>query len=203
MSAAPNLSHAQLAALVRRIQTGDRDAFTILYTATVEPQLYFAATLLKDPVLAKDVMQEVYLSIYRNIGKLDNPKLFAAYLNQTTYNICVDFQRKYKKYRDDLDDTVLTYRPDTNRAHNPDERYAELERKSELQKALSALPEVQRAVFLFRYYDEMTIREIADVMELSESSVKRYISAAVAQLRKDKNLKSIVSLLLCPLTAAS
>jgi RNA polymerase sigma factor (sigma-70 family) len=184
----PNLSNAQLAALVQRAQKGDSDAFTILYTATVEQQLYFAATFLKDAGLAKDVTQEVYLAIYENIGKLENPKLFAAYLKRTTYNTCVDFRRKYKRRLEELDNEEMELQEDTAVAHNPDEYYLELESRSELQQALSALPEVLRAVFLFRFYNEMKISEIADIMELSDRTVNRYIKAAVAQLKEDKNL---------------
>jgi RNA polymerase sigma-70 factor (ECF subfamily) len=183
-----NVSYAQLAALVKRVQTGDSDAFTILYTATVEQQLYFATTFLKDAALAKDAMQEVYLSIYKNIAKLTNPKLFAAYLKRTTYTTCVDFQRKYKRRLDELDNEALAYQRDTEISHNPEEFYEELESQSALQKALSALPEALRAAFLFRYYNEMKIREIATVMAISERTVKRYISAAISQLKQDKNL---------------
>jgi RNA polymerase sigma-70 factor (ECF subfamily) len=186
----PNLSHAQLAALVKRVQKGDSDAFTILYTATVEQQLYFATTFLKDEELARDAVQEIYFAIYKNIHQLESPKLFISYLKQTAYNTCVDFQRKYKNRLHELHNEAMEYQPDTAPAHNPEECYESLESQSALQKALAALPEEIRAAFLFRYYDEMKIRDIAAAMEISVSTVKRYISAAITLLKHDKNLRA-------------
>lgn len=182
------LSHGQLAALVKSVQQGNSDAFATLYAATVERQLYFATTFLKDAALAQDAIQEVYLSVYKSIDKLDNPKLFVAYLNRITYNICVNFQRGIARRHVELDDTALERHRDTTVMNNPDERYALLEQSSELQQALSTLPDQLRATFLFRYYDELRIHEIAAIMDISQSTVKRNIKAAIAQLKQHKNL---------------
>jgi RNA polymerase sigma-70 factor (ECF subfamily) len=187
----PNLSHAQLAALIKRAQQGDSDAFTLLYMATIKRQMYFAATFLKDTTLAKDVTQEVYLSLYKNLGKLKNPKLLTAYLKQMTYHTCLNFQRSFKKQAEDVEIEEAAELPDAARAHNPDASYAAEESRNEVQAALSALPEEWRAAFLFRYYDEMKIHEIAAAMSVSERTVKRYLAAALAQLKQDEHLKGV------------
>lgn len=178
------LSHAQLAALVKRVQHGDSDAFATLYAATVESQLYFATTFLKDAAMAEDVVQEVYLSLYKSIDKLTNPKLIVAYLNRICYNTCVDFKRNLSKRQYELDEEVLANQPDTTPDTRPDDRYMALEQSNELHRALAALPDEHRAVFLYRYYNELRIQEIAAIMGCSDSTVKRYIKAATQELKR-------------------
>jgi RNA polymerase sigma factor (sigma-70 family) len=184
------LSCSELAELVKLIKQGDPDAFTTVYNATIKSQLYYAAAFLKDLALAEDAVQEVYLSVYRAIigGKLSNPKLFVAYLNRTTYNTCVNFKKKYEKTLYELGEDALAKQPDTRTASNPDEWYDAVERGGELHRAISALPDQLRSVFLLRFYSELRIREIASLTGFSERTVKRNIRAAKDRLKLDRHL---------------
>jgi RNA polymerase sigma-70 factor (ECF subfamily) len=186
------LSYPELAGLVRQIQRGDGDAFTELYLATVEPQRYFAASFLKDAALADDVVQEVYLSLYNALsaGKLLNPELLVAYLNKITYNTCVDYKKKYGDVWLELCEETLEQQADGG-GNEPEERYAVIERGSELQKAIAELPEQQRSIFLLRFYRELKIDEIAAATGLNESTVRRNIKAAKERLKRDKQLASL------------
>jgi len=178
------LSHSQIATLVTRTQQGDAAAFATLYAATVDSQLYFATTFLQDSSSAEDVVQEVYLSIYQNLHKLQNPKLFVAYLNRICYNACVDYKKKLAKTRHELYEDSLACHPDKTIENNPDNRYQALEQSHEIYAALSTLPDQQRAAFLLRYYHNMKIKDIAHILSCSESTVKRHIKAAAAALHK-------------------
>lgn len=177
------LSHSQYAVLIREAQQGDAAAFATLYAATVQSQLYFATTFLKDAALAEDAVQEVYLSLYKNLEKINDGKYFIAYLHRICYNTCVDFKKKMNKQKFELDMEVLATQQDTNPDTSPDTRYAALEQSSEIYSALSTLPDEHRAAFLMRYYDNMKVREIAVALDCSESSVKRYINVAIEKLR--------------------
>lgn len=177
------LSHSQYAVLIKKAQQGDTSAFAALYAATIQSQLYFATTFLKDAALAEDAVQEVYLSLYKNLSKIQDGKYFIAYLHRICYNTCVDFKKKLNKQKFELDMDVLNNQHDTNPSSNPDDRYAALEQSSEIYSALSTLPDEHRAAFLMRYYDNMKVREIAVALDCSESSVKRYINVAIEKLR--------------------
>lgn len=178
------LSHSQLGALVKKAQKGDANAFAALYAATIESQLYFATTFLKDASLAEDAVQEVYIALYKNLNKIVDGNLFIAYLRRICYNTCVDFRKKQSKLQYELNEEALAVHPDENVEASPHDRYAAMEASSELYRALSALPDEQRAAFLMRYYDGMKIAEIALAMGLSESTVKRYIKHAAEQMRE-------------------
>lgn len=177
------LTHSQIAELVVEAQGGNQEAFATLYTATVDRQLYFATVFLKDSIAAEDVIQEVYISAFKAIPKLQNPKAFVAYLNRICYNACVDHKKKLYPQKFELDDTALLTISDTSTDSTPQD-YLELKETSiELQEALSSLPEHQKSAFLLRYYHEMRIREISSQMGISESTVKRYIKAASKALK--------------------
>lgn len=178
------LSHSQYGALVKKAQQGDAQAFATLYAATVESQLYFATTFLKDASLAEDAVQEVYISLYKNLEKIANGSLFIAYLRRICYNTCVDFRKKQMKNKYELDEVVLDLQADDDIESSPHDRFAAMEQTSELYRALATLPDDQRAVFLMRYYDKMKIGEIAMAMSISESTVKRYVKQAAEKLRE-------------------
>lgn len=89
------LDYEYLAQLVRKTQKGDSDAFAELYTATYQRQYRFAYQYVKDPYLAQDILQDVYILVLKNIRTLKNPRLFVSWLHQITFRICFDtFKRK-------------------------------------------------------------------------------------------------------------
>lgn len=179
------LSHGQYAQLVTQAQTGNSAAFASLYAATVESQLYFATTFLKDAHMAEDVVQEVYISLYKNLHRIKDGKMFIAYLHRICYNCCVDYTRKQQRQLYELNEASLMNLQDVNAENNPDERYAILERSSIIYSVLETLSDNHRAAFLLRYYESMKVSDIAAVLGLSASSVKRYIKTAT-DLLKDK-----------------
>ena len=178
------LSHSQYGVLVKKAQQGDTSAFATLYAATIEIQLYFATTFLKDASLAEDAVHEVYISLFKNLDRITNGSLFIAYLRRICYNTCVDFRKKQMRNKYELDEAVLDLQADDDIESSPHDRYAAMEQTNELYRALSTLPDDQRAVFLMRYYDKMKIAEIALAMNISESTVKRYVKQAAESLRK-------------------
>ena len=88
------LDYDYIAKLVRKTQEGDSDAFAELYTATYQSQYRFAYQYVKDPYLAQDILQEVYILVLKNLDTLKNPRLFVSWLHQITFRICFDNCRK-------------------------------------------------------------------------------------------------------------
>lgn len=72
------LDYDYIAKLVRKTQEGDSDAFAELYTATYQSQYRFAYQYVKDPYLAQDILQEVYILVLKNLDTLKNPRLFVS-----------------------------------------------------------------------------------------------------------------------------
>ena len=88
------LDYDYIAKLVRKTQEGDSDAFAELYTATYQSQYRFAYQYVKDPYLAQDILQEVYILVLKNLDTLKNPRLFVSWLHQITFRTVLTLGRK-------------------------------------------------------------------------------------------------------------
>ena len=177
------LTHTQLAQLVKSAQAGDESAFAALYAATVDSQMYFANTILQDPYLAEDAVQMTYTSFYTSLSQLKTPRLLVAYLNRICYNTCMDILKKTGRYQKELGEGKIDLSIDGTLDHNPEQCYLAREQNDEIIKALSALPEQRKAMFLMRYYHEMKIKEIAIALDISQSTVKRGLKDSLAKLK--------------------
>ena len=177
------LNYDYLSSLVIRAQNGSTDAFAELYMATCQKQYWFTCQFLKDPCLAQDVLQEVYILALKNIRKLKNPRLFISWLNQINFRTCFDM--KEKNYREQNE--LLLDQPDFTppRFLEPSEDPVETKSRSRaLFDYIKALPRKEMQAVLMKFYNEMTFDEIAYAMDCSTSSVKRYLKKGVESLRK-------------------
>jgi len=188
---ANKLNYGKLAGLVVLAQQGDEHAFATLYAATVKNQLAFATAFLKDPRLAEDAVQEAYISLYKSLAKLKDPKTLVAYLNRINFNTCVNIKKKHQRISQELQSTqqeghgeegqnVLPQLPEYG---DPARYYDDIELKNELSMAVDKLPDIKRAAIMMFYYQNMTIKEIAIALNCSDRTVKRQLSEAKNALR--------------------
>lgn len=172
-----------LSSLVIRVQNGSSDAFAELYSATCQKQYWFICQFLRDPCLAQDVLQEVYILALKNIGRLKNPRLFLAWLNQITFRTCFDMKEKNCREQKELlldkpDFAVLPF------LTPPEDPLETKSRNRELFDHIKALPRREMQAIIMKFYNDMTFDEIARAMDCSISSVKRYLKKGVESLRK-------------------
>lgn len=177
--------HQQLAALVLLIQHNNNDAFAELYALTYNKVYNYARHYLRDDFLAQDAVQEIYISVLKNIGKLKDPMLFIAWLNQISFHVCFDISKKLIKPGDTpLEDDILYTLCDEHPDSDPEHCLIEKDEHSRLQKALSVLSINERQCIIMKFYNHMKLDEIADALNISKSTVKRYIAHAETVLRK-------------------
>lgn len=180
-------SHRDLAHLVRLAQQGDRRAFEELYRKTAQVQ-YFTIVGKIGEAAATDVLQEVYLTLWRNLDKV-NPHAVVAYLNTIARNLCS------KHLRNAHSPVAATAMPDEDleelggpargeHGDNPAELVKTRDEHDRLRRALlEHLTDEERTVVLMRYYQNMKLQEVAEQTGLSLSTVKRTLSRALATLR--------------------
>ena len=173
------------ALLAKRIRSHDKDAFTELYNATYNDLYRYALYFLKDSYMAQDALQEVYVSIYKNVSMLKSDKLMYSWIRQITYHICCNFLRKNKNVSEH-ETGGLAYGEDSFQIAGETDDFQTIydeDLKSHLEEWLEQLPIHPRQAFTLRYGNNLKLEEIADFMHCSLSSVKRYISAAQEYLR--------------------
>ncbi len=177
-------NHQYLAGLVLRFKLRDADAFAELYALTYNKVYNYARHYLKDEYLAQDAMQEVYISAFRNIDKLSDPTLFIAWLNRISFHVCYDIRQKQYGHQDFSDPELLELVRDERPCSDPETQALHLDEVARLRRALDELPFHERAVLVMRYYNDMKLEEIAGTMELSRSTIKRYIASGKERLAR-------------------
>lgn len=120
---------------------------------------------------AEDAVQEVFLRLYRQSDPPREPERLRRWLLRVTVNYCRDVLRSpWRKRRVPLDEV-----PEIPVFDRPEQ--------SELYQAVMALPEKYRTVLYLFYYEELSVRELAELLKLSQSAVTTRLSRARAQLK--------------------
>lgn len=163
------LDYDYIAKLVRKTQEGDSDAFAELYTATYQSQYRFAYQYVKDPYLAQDILQEVYILVLKNLDTLKNPRLFVSWLHQITFRICFDTWQKRKRQEQELDYISSGQTSDFSESFsdimtNPEKHILKKDAKARLMQAIQSLPPQYSQAIIMRYYNNMSIEDIAGVL---------------------------------------
>lgn len=156
--------------LVLGCQAGDERAFTRLFERFAPRTLGYLRGLVGDD--ADDVQQEVWLSVYRNLGTLANPGAFRTWLFQTTRHRALDFLRRRRRETRLMEETAAELAVESG-AENPGDG-SDLPAMEGLDVAAIAdeLPTVQREVLLLRYANDLSYAEIALVTGCSIGTVK-------------------------------
>lgn len=184
------LDYKYIAKLVSRAQIGDSDAFAELYAATYQRQYLYAYHYLKDEYLAQDALQETYILALKNLVKLKDPTLVISWLNQINFRVCYNLHKKQKLYNSEmvidnaavlegsLDAEGLSYHD------SPEEAVIKVDSKDYLMNQILNLPFTESQVILMKYYQNLKLNDIAQLMDISRSSVKRYLASGRERLAK-------------------
>jgi RNA polymerase sigma-70 factor (ECF subfamily) len=171
--------------LMGRLATGDRDALQPLMERHSRRVYRIALAYLRRPDDAMDVVQETFVKAYRNAGRWDPASEVAPWLTRIAVNQAIDTYRRGRRRMQ-----LLSPLPETDRTFDVEARDASPERRAigreaaeKLSRALLGLPETQRAVFVMRHYDEMSLDEIACALNLRLGTVKSSLHRAVHRLR--------------------
>lgn len=165
---------------------GELDAFEEL-VRRYEKRVYAVALRSSgSPEDAADIVQEVFLRAWRSIESFRGDSGFSTWLFRITMNMCVDFARH--KHSQPQTQSIVDEEenerqvPDT--APTPEEHLENRELGRELAAALDEISEEHRRIVLLRDVSGMSYTEIADVLEISEGTVKSRLSRARIALRK-------------------
>ncbi|MEG0377150.1 MAG: RNA polymerase sigma factor, partial [Eubacterium sp.] len=179
-----NLNHKELANLVILSQKGDADAFSELYALTYQGQFYAANQIMKDAYLAEDIIQEVYIRLYQTIERIEKPQGFLSYLNRMTYHACISYKRKrFYNSENSVDQDFLDSFQDYAMLPTPEKHTLSNERSQIVADALKQLSDESRCAILMRYSEDLKIKEIAEILDCSTSTVKRRINASKELLK--------------------
>lgn len=177
------LDYEYLAELVKKSQSGDNNAFAELYTATYQRQYRYSYKYLRDEHLAQDALQETFVQAFRQIQTLQNPELFVAWLNRINFRVCYDMS---KKQHDDVmdDETVRKVNTEMQSRQNVEDEIVEIDSRRYIMNQVMNLPLTESQVIVQHYYQRCTLAEIGNNLDISRSTVKRYLRSGKKHLHK-------------------
>jgi RNA polymerase sigma-70 factor, ECF subfamily len=162
--------------LVLRCQSGELGAFEDLIAVMERPLLYYAMSLTGTQDRALDVLQDVWLQVFRGIRKLKDPGALRRWLYSITHGVAVDrIRREYA--RDRAESTQLE---NFQEAEEPS--FAE-EDAAAIHQALGQLGVKHREVLVLHFLEDLSIGEIAEVVRCSEGTVKSRMHYAKRAMR--------------------
>lgn len=175
-----NLDYQYLASLVRQAQNGDSNAFAELYMATYQMIYRFAYRYLRNEEDAQDAVQDTYIIVLRKIRMLKDPQLFVSWLNQIAFRVCFGIQKKKNEMgRVNTDQPIHNL---VSAAEQPEEMAVRIDDKNFIVRQIMSLPFSESRVLILYYFDKMKIGEIAHLLDVSRSSVKRYLASGREKL---------------------
>ena len=168
--------------LVLSAKNGNKKAFDKLYELTHNDVWYNCLSLLKDEENAKDIMQETYITAFLKLDTLKDEEKFCGWVTTIAVNLC---KKKLKgKVEYQIDDEVLITEAETDELMLPEEYIIKTEkRKVLLQIMEDTLSFNQYQTVLMFYFDEMSISEIAQGLEISEGTVKSRLNSSRAKMK--------------------
>jgi RNA polymerase sigma-70 factor (ECF subfamily) len=178
-------------ALVQRIQAGDTVAFRELVEQNKQCVYYLALDLTGNHYDAEDISQEVFIKAFRGIDKFRSGAKVNTWLYRITMNTFIDKKRK-KTLKvvempagDEEEGTVsaLDLVAD-DVTGNPERGLSASKIGRHIDEALSSLSEQERAVFVMRHYDELTLKEVAEALGIAEGTVKSLLFRSIRKLRR-------------------
>ncbi|MGY1618450.1 sigma-70 family RNA polymerase sigma factor [Geodermatophilus sp. SYSU D00691] len=175
------------AALVRRIRAGDRGAVDDLYARFRRPAFALARRVLGDDILAEDVLQDVFLTVWRDPGAFDRSRgSFASWLLAMVHHKAVDAVRREESQRRRqarAEDELALSAPTATRDVE-DEAWNRVVAER-VRVALGVLPAAQREALTLAYYGGYTQREVAALTGAPLGTVKTRMLAGMRRLKEE------------------
>ena len=176
------MEREKLISLVTAVQNSQDGAAGELYDAFYDDIYYhILKTVDKDPELAADLTQDTFMEILETIHKLEEPLAFVTWSKQIAYHKCTAYFRKRREVLlDEQEDGYSAFDTlEEDRAEFiPDEALDKEDFRDTIRAMISELPEEQRSALLLRYFNEVSVKEIAQIQGVTEGTVKSRLNYA-------------------------
>lgn len=171
---------------VEKAKQGDQQAKEVLYTETCQHMFFLAKSIVKSDEEAMDIIHDSYICVFQKLDNIKNLSGFKSYLRTTVVNRCKNYLSKKKPlYLSDMTEDGEDFELEDIDGEIPDELLENKDVIECVRRVVESLPEEQRMCVILRYYDEMSLQEIADTLEVSLGTVKSRLSRASKKMRDE------------------
>lgn len=183
------LSNSADEELVAQAQRGNRGAFDELIERHKHKAYHIAFGFARDRETAKDLSQEAFLKAFSYLKNFDGRSSFYTWFYRIVVNVCIDHKRRAKRRAaEEFDETFEKRLEPTHepaRPRTPDQHVLAAQISRQVNAVLESLPAKQKTAFILKNHQGLSIKEIAELMESAEGTVKVHLHRAVTTLRRN------------------
>jgi RNA polymerase sigma-70 factor (ECF subfamily) len=168
---------------IKQALAGNQKAFTKLVEAYQTPIYNLAYRMLGDPAEAEDAAQETFLRAYTRLHTFKLDKKFSSWILSIASHYCIDCLRKRRTSQVPLED-LLAQQVFSDPHEGPERRTLNRREREMVHMLMETLPEHYRAVLVLRYWHELSYKEMAEVLDTTQSAIKSRLHRARRLLAK-------------------
>lgn len=170
--------------LIAKVNAGQLHAFRLLVNTHERLVLHMVQKIIKDEDDQKDVCQEVFIKVYKNLKHFKQESKLSTWIAQIAYTTSLDYLKKTRK-KQSVTDEVDLHENRLETGSNPEQELNKKELRTFILKMIDQLPESYRLVVNLFHIDDYSYQEIVDITGLSEGTVKSHLFRA-RKLLKEK-----------------
>jgi len=185
----------ELTELVAAARIGSQDAISALYEKTYSKVYYTVKSMIKDEDAVFDIVQDTYIKAFSHLDRFRGDTKFLAWVRQIAANTARDWLKKKRPMLfaeldsgDGQNIPAEELFPDERSENLPDQVIDRKETERLIREIIEELPEDQRAAIGMFYYEEMSVKEIAATMGVSESAVKSRLMYGRSKIEKKSKM---------------
>ncbi len=171
--------------LIKNILSGDREAFRLLMEKYQQRVFHVAMGFVHSRQDAEDITQEVFIRVFRSLSSFKEKSFFSTWLYRITLNCSINYVNKNKRRNlfADAGDGFMNLFNRSDDERNAHQQLEATEKEQAIRKAIDELPEKQRKAFILSKYEELSQREVAEIMQTSEGAVEQLLVRAKKRLQ--------------------
>ena|GEM_PF-551741 len=165
--------------LITKIKKGDKKAFNELYKLTSGQTYFFILKIVQNEQDAEDILQESYIKMLEKIDGIDPERNFTSWFYQIAINKSKDLlRRKNKVFFESIDNEEYDYILEENTEFHPEEKVDKDELCTQVMTAIDELTAEKRACVIMKYYAQLSVNEIAEILNVPIGTVKHRLFSA-------------------------
>ena len=163
----PNSKNTDFA-LLERLKAGDDRAMRVLYARHHQRLYRFIVRQIRDETMAEDIVNDVFLDCWRQAGKFEGRSQVSTWLTAISYNKSISYLRKKREQQ--MGDGQAEALVDD--ADSPQDTTMKGDKSDQIKEAIGELSAAHAAVIDLAYYHEMSVSEIAEILDVPPNTVK-------------------------------
>lgn len=183
--------HSETDLSISALKAGNKSEFGRLLEKYSDPVYRVALRMVNSEQDAEDVLQETFIKVFKNIGRFEERSSLSTWIYRIAINEALMHLRKRSPEMVSLDEEVETNDGDLEPREIadwrliPEEEFSTSETRAELDQAIQKLPQTLKVVFILRDIEDLSIKETAETLNLTETAVKTRLLRARLKLREE------------------